>query len=135
MAEFTAPSGAKVVINAAPFQDVMKLKRAMERESALIGGGLNLQTLLIVDGSDSVDALLWPCLARSLYNDEKITPSTFDAIDRRQDYYEVVAVFLKENIAPLAEGLRSKLTEFGLLKAQASTAASQNSEATTNAAS
>lgn len=117
--EFIAPSGAKVVINSAPWRDAKQLKKAIERE--IMVGGLNIPTILMVDSSDAVDAALWPCLARCLRNDQKIVEMTFDDLEARIDYYDIALECIKVNLGPLAERLRSKLQEFGLLKTQAPT--------------
>lgn len=131
--ELVTTSGAKVVINQAPFEDVSKLHRALLREAALVGGQLNIATILMTVGSEQVDALLWPCLARSLYEPvgqsaQKIVKSTFDALSNRQDFYEVISAFGEVNIIPLVDSLRSQLQKYGLIKAQANTGKDQSSE-------
>lgn len=121
MTEFIATSGAKVVINPAGFTEAMALKNAVVKElgSAEINIDLtriretNLNSLLPlilqVDSSEQVNAALWVCLGRCLYNSEKISEKTFEAVKARVDYYEIAVACLKENISPFLDGLLSKL--------------------------
>ncbi len=127
--EFTAPTGKTVIINVASWKDAKALKKAIERE-VVMGGSLNISTVLTVDASDAVDAALWPCLARCLYDGQKIVETTFDSPDARRDYYDIVTACVKENLGPLAESLRLKFLQYGLLKAQATTSESPKSEST-----
>ena len=132
MTDLAVPSGAVVVINAAGWKEAKQLKKAIEREMA-ITGSISLPTVLLVDSSDAVDAALAPCLARCLYNGEKIIEKTFDSTSARADYYDSVIACVKENLAPLAESLLSKLSEYGILKKQADTENGQKSASATNA--
>lgn len=117
MTEFTAKSGAKVVINLAPWGDAKALKAAIEREASSSGLKLDanadaaslIASILHIDSSDFVDRAIWPCLARCTRNDAKIIPATFDSADARQDYYEIVSQCLMENFRPLVEGLMNVL--------------------------
>ncbi len=118
MTEISLPSGATATINVAAWRDAKRMKNAIERELAA-SGGLNIPTVLLVDSSDAVDAAIWPCLVRCLYNGEKITEQTFDKSSARADYYDIVIACVKENLGPLAQSLLSKLAEYGLLKKQA----------------
>lgn len=126
--DLVTTSGAKVVINQAPFADVARLHRAVMRDAALMGGQINMAMVLMSLGSEAIDALVWPCLARCTYNDQKIIKETFDPVDARRDYYEILAAFAEVNIVPLVESLRSQLHKHGLVKAQGSTVKSPDSE-------
>ena len=129
MAEFVAASGAKVVINTAPFKDVMALKSAIGKELANSSFNLPLdmslknlkdvdfdiaafgKLILLVDSSEEVNKHLFSCLARCLRNDEKITLNTFEIEDARQDYYEIVISCLKVNLSPFLKALISQLPQ------------------------
>lgn len=120
MPEFTSKSGKEVVINCAPFADAKRLKSAIWKEAAAAGIKLDdmkadastlLNTFLLVDGSPLVDAALAPCLLRCTRDKQKITDSTFDSAEARQDYYEIVFACVKENIGPLFESLLSLFSE------------------------
>lgn len=123
MVEFVTKTGAKVVTNLAPWEDAKRLKAAVEKEASASGLKIDAKTdasvfvnaLLSVDGSESVDAALWPCLIRCTRNSEKITSQTFDTKEGRQDYYEIVKACMTENFGPLVEGLLSVLPA-GLMK-------------------
>jgi hypothetical protein len=135
MTEFLTKSGAKVVVNVAPWQDARRLKSAIEREISLSGikfdlGALKLQEidlkadampvlqavgvplmemLMRVDSCDAVDEAMWPCLARCTRNGNKIIPSVFDTAEGRADYYDILAACIVENFRPLIESLLSQL--------------------------
>lgn len=119
--EFTAPSGAEVIINAASFEAASELYRALQRAVGLNGINFSedlsslLSKLLLVDSAPEVNSCLWPCLIKSLRNKEKITKSTFDKVEARQDYYEIVVACARVNLAPLVQGLISELSKSGLM--------------------
>jgi hypothetical protein len=117
MKEFTAPSGAKVVIGVAAWGNFQALQGAVFREAAKIGfdlkgfkmdteinlGGLIstfANVFLSIAGSPEVYALLWPCLEKSTYNGHKITQATFEPIETRQDYFEILKEFALFNVTP-----------------------------------
>lgn len=121
MVEFTTQSGAKVVINIAPFKDAMALKNALEKELALSGKSMNLSLkdlelgalaplVLSIDSSENVAKALFMCLARCTYNGEKIIEQTFEPETAREDYYEIVIACMKANVYPLLKRLISSLT-------------------------
>lgn len=126
MVEITAPSGAKIVINPAPWKDAKELKKAVQRAVGNSEYGIDFENgvgsliglVMQVDGSDAVEEALWPCLARCLRNGEKITEQTFDDVEARKDYYDIVLECAKVNFGPLLEALATKLPP-GLLKAKA----------------
>ena len=128
MVEFTANSGAKVKINIAPFEDSQNLLFAMER--ALKDEGFDMKDVIgnikefdlkslniwpiaklamAVDCSKEVNDALWTCLARCSRNGDKITKMTFEPVDARQDYYEIIFSCIKENIVPLGGGVSAVL--------------------------
>lgn len=140
MSEFTSTSGAKVHVRVAPFKDSMALKNAITKE--LSTKGIDLSTLtfkdengkdkkigdidtkellspivnsvLALDSSDEVYRAVFKCLERCTYNGEKITENTFEDVEARGDYYEILLSCLKENIFPFFGGLRSKFKDSGL---------------------
>ena len=110
MTDLTVPSGVPVVINPASWEDAIALKKALFREMAM-GRGMNLPTFLMVASSDAVEVALYKCLARCLYDGQKITKKTFDPIETRQDYPAIAAACGRENLSPLWPGLLSLLEE------------------------
>lgn len=132
MTKISVPSGADVEIHPSGWKAAKTLKAAIERAVALTGD-FSIRTALLVDSSAEVDAALQLCLARCLYNGQKIIELTFDPVETRGDYYDIVEACVKENLGPLAASLRSKLSEYGLLKTQAPIASAQKPVSTTNA--
>lgn len=120
--ELTAPSGATVIINPAPWIDAKTLKKALEEQIGLTGLTLGsdltqvLSKILLIDSSDKVDTALMACLARCLRNNEKITNETFNNVEARADYYQIAFACAKVNIGPLVESLSSLLSELGVMK-------------------
>lgn len=126
--EFKAPSGAKVVINHADFQDAMSLKNSITSEIAKNGLKLDWEKILTsrnisnddinefikfvmtMDSSSAVYDAVFKCLIRCTYSGEKITENTFEDVKARQDYYEIVFNCIKENTSPFLGGLRSRLS-------------------------
>lgn len=131
-AEFKGLSGADIIIRVAPFKDAMALKNTIGAE--LARNGINLPDLdfgengsdvkdvlpailnavLTLDSSPKVNEAIFSCLARCTYNGEKISEDTFEEVEARGDYYEVVVSCLKENLAPFFAGQLSKLSAKGL---------------------
>lgn len=115
--EFVAPSGAKIVINVADWQDAKRLKKAIQKELAASGVSIDLKAdisrliaaVVSVDASDAVDAAFVPCLARCLRDGQKITDATFNDVKAREDYYEIIYRCAEANLAPLVRGLISLL--------------------------
>jgi hypothetical protein len=118
--EFTTQKGSEVRINIADFITSMKLKKAVVeaiKESDvdiahidlenLKAGAIDsiLQILLTCDSSDKVNDAIFKCLARCTYNSEKITKETFEEVEAREDYYEIVIACLKENLSPFFKPL------------------------------
>lgn len=115
--EFVAPSGAKVVINLAPWSEAKMLKAAMLDAAAKAGITVDLEAdltslvraVLMIDSSGTVDFALWPCLMHCTRKDERIIESMFDTEDGRKDYYPIVIACVEANFRPLVESLLSKL--------------------------
>lgn len=126
--EFIANSGAKVKINVAPFGAAMKLKSAIQKKYAETGieiagdfkelklSELDLsidkiaQLAMALDSSEEIYRALFDCLIRCTYNGEKITESTFEPVEAREDYYQIVIECLKVNFTPFLKGLASRLS-------------------------
>lgn len=136
MKDFTAPSGAKVQIGVASWGNFQALQSAVFREAAKIGfdlkgfkmdteinlGGLIstfANVFLTIAGSPEVYAAIWPCLEKSTYNGHKITQATFEPIEHRQDYLEILKEFAVFNVTPFLpkkhleflENLKTTLTD------------------------
>jgi hypothetical protein len=127
--EFKSVTGKKIVINPADFEDVWNLKSEIGR--VMSGSDFNMNVdgskemmdqdfdvaqiakiALLVDSSRDIRDALFTCLARCTRDGEKITMSTFNDIDAREDYYEIVIACLKENLRPFFKALLSQLSPF-----------------------
>lgn len=130
--EIEVPSGAKVVINVAPWEDAVLLQQAISREMAM-GAGFNFATFMVVSSSPAVYSALMKCLVRCTYNNEKITASTFNKEEARADYIPIVSACVKKNLGPLEAGLFSVLSELvEYVKRQANINDDQKSKSTTS---
>ena len=145
--EFTTESNTEVVINMANFIDASRLRVAVlgaikesgveiskvDIEKLLSGvkeamgaavksGALDslLDMVISLDCSDKVNNEIFNCLKRSTYNSEKITRDTFNEPEARGDYYHIVIMCLKVNLAPFFKTLFSKLSALQLMKKQES---------------
>lgn len=127
MLEFETENGASVKISVAPFRDTMELKNAITREVASSGANLDVENFSFdsdidpmtvfriaasVDSSEAVYTALFKCLARCTYNGEKITEKTFEAVEARENYYEIALKCAEENLRPFFKGLFAKLKTF-----------------------
>lgn len=122
MSEFIASSGAKIKINPAPFVDAMGLKNALARQLASadlkidfdVEKDLDLSSLtsaiLAVDASADVYKAIFTCLGRCSYNGERINELTFEPVESREDYYEIIIACARENLSPFFKNLTSKLS-------------------------
>lgn len=124
--EFLAPSGKKVVINPAPFGEVMALKSAIGRavSQSEIDVDINAADLfnqdfnpasiakiaLFIDSDAEINSRLFGCLSRCLRDGEKITEATFEDVSAREDYYPIAFACLKENLSPFLKPLLSRLS-------------------------
>lgn len=109
------PSGAELTVNVAPFKDSKFLFQVMAKEwrginpAVMVSGEGMSQMFLSAFSSLDVEKALWPCMGRSLYNGEKITPETFEKEEARQDFIPACLEVVAENITPFTKGLFSGL--------------------------
>lgn len=122
--EYKSESGAKVVINPADWRDAVALKSAIAKELSKSDLSIDIETIsksqditefvklfLVLDSSDVVYAAVFKCLIRCTYKGEKIEEATFEDLEAREDYYEIVFNCIKENISPFFKGLRSRFSQ------------------------
>jgi hypothetical protein len=123
--EYETKRGIKVVINEADFTTSMMLRGAVLKSiknsdiniSAIDLEQLNqeaitkliIEAALSIDCDDKVTDALFKCLARCTYNGEKIIRDTFEPVEAREDYYEIVINCLKENLLPFFQPLLQRL--------------------------
>lgn len=112
------PSGAKLEITLAPFEDANNLRRAVASElkkvqvtseTELTEANFVKELLCTGLASREIEEAIWICLKRCLYNEQKITPDLFEPADKRGDYLPICIDVATENLAPFMKGLLSQL--------------------------
>lgn len=110
------PSGAILKITPSPFADAKALYQAILKELKLIHMDsktemVNIYKDLFCSGfaSEEIEKKLWVCFKRCTYNggagDLKIDESTFEPVERREDYMSACIEVAKENVFPFAKSL------------------------------
>lgn len=115
--EIELPSKAKLHINMAPFAEAKELYQACLEEVK----NLKLDAKAEVDvnfykdifcaafSSKRIDAALWACTKRCLYNKAAIKDDTFEPVEAREDYMEVCFKVLEANLKPFTKALSQQL--------------------------
>lgn len=128
----TMDSGATLGIEVASFAVGTKLLKTVARELEAVGINVGLGTGRLEDffkmnfdkdavintiknitlrlvGSDAVEAVLWECMDKCIYNGVRITRTTFEDEKAKGDYFNVAKEVLVANLSPFFPGLHSKL--------------------------
>jgi hypothetical protein len=111
-------SGAELKITLAPFTDARALYQAVLEEAVRVkcDPQQDLDTNFFKDvfciglSSKKIEAALWKCMEKVLYNGMKITDETFEPEAARGDYLEVCAAVAEENIRPFVKNLSAKFS-------------------------
>lgn len=115
-------SGSKLELGMAPFVVGMRLFKTVANELKVVDVQLNLEdmnlrkladkdintfknAILQLVGSDALEASLFECMKRCLYNGEAINVKTFEPEDARADYLPVAWEVMKYNLAPFFRNL------------------------------
>lgn len=117
--EVTLSSGAKLMLGHTPFTESKALYQALleQAKEVTIDFNTDLDINLFKDlfiaaaTSQKVDACMWVCLKRCLYNGQQITEQTFEPIEARKDYVKVIMEVAQHNVAPFFESLRSAYSQ------------------------
>lgn len=117
-------SGVVIEIRPTGFKNAIRLKNAIMREIADHGidlkPGVKFQEMDVsevisqvasIDCSEAVQRGLFACLDQSKYGGLKITENTFDNMEARECYYEIMIACIKVNIVPFFKGLPSLLSQ------------------------
>lgn len=121
-------SGATLEITMSPFVIGHKLFKAVAKEVGKVdikigSGSKSLEQLMesnvgdevlntlknifvSILASDEVEELLWVCMERAIYNNQKVTKDLFDNGDIASDYLEVAKEVMVLNLTPFTKGLR-----------------------------
>lgn len=134
MSEIRSASGKVIKINPTNFEDACDLKDIIEQTLAETGINLDslnfdegdlqdvdidfiLKPVLKISSSKEFRRIIFKCLERSSFDDEKITRETFEVVENRGDYYPIVLECLKVNVLPFFTQLLSRFTKVaGTLK-------------------
>jgi hypothetical protein len=127
MSEIKSISGKVIKINEASFEDCCQLQELIASILAETGLDLNnidfnnlnefvkntdidfiLKPILKMISNKEFRQIIFKCLNRSLYDNERITPELFDIVENRGDYYPIVIECLKVNILPFFSKLLSR---------------------------
>lgn len=117
--EVTLPSGAKLVIQLAPFAEAKALYQALladlkevEFSAATDFSALFKNIICAGFSSPRIEQCLYKCLARCLIDGVKISNDTFEPAERRGDYLTVCVEVMKANIAPFMKSLYAVFQQF-----------------------
>lgn len=113
MKEVVLPSGAKLKITPSSFAVSKELFQAVSEElkSLSISASTEIDINLFKDffcaglSSKKIEKCLWECMKKATYNDLKITEDTFEPVEAREDYLQVMFEVAKENITPFMKSL------------------------------
>jgi Phage tail assembly chaperone protein, TAC len=120
--EFILPSGAKVYMSVAPFQDAQALTKALMKSIKgvpLSDDVMSMDVSVLKDAlieaatSDDVQSAIFRCMERATYDGIKITRDLFDDKDiglkARQDFYGICAKIIEFNCMPFFDQALSML--------------------------
>lgn len=117
--ELTLPSGAKLKITLAPFEDAKSLYQAMLEEmkgtkldpKEQVDANFFKDLFCIALSSKKVEQAVWKCFERVTYNDIKVSKDTFEPESARQDYFDVMYEVGRANILPFTKSLYAKYSQ------------------------
>lgn len=112
MSILTFSNGSKADIKVLPFEQAMNLKNIFLKsisDSNLSPNEPLVKLYAHIDSLPEFNKVVMNCLERCLYDGKKITIDTFEPIEARENYYEIVLELLKVNITPFFKGLASRL--------------------------
>lgn len=122
----TLASGASLELGMADFKVGLRLFQVICRELKLVDididfsnlkqlAGKDINTfknaILQLAGSESVEKAVFDCMAKSLYNGQRIEPKTFEPEDARGDFLPVAWEVIKYNLVPFFKNLGLSLPE------------------------
>lgn len=119
MKEIELPSGAKLQITLAPFDEAKTLLKAVleEAKTLKVDGQAEIDIMILKDlfcygfSSDRIEQSLLACMKRCLYNKLKIDKDTFEPEEARQDYFIVCFEVAKANLEPFTKALLPKFSQ------------------------
>jgi len=123
--EETLPSGNKLQLGYASFEDISRLRAAISDklktvslDSAMNFTAKDIVSLLkelpsLIESGD-IKAIVFECAKRSMVvkkggENENLTPAYFNNPDNWQDYYPAIKSVLEHNLSPFFSGLKKAL--------------------------
>jgi hypothetical protein len=113
----TLDSGAVLEVTMADFKTGHRLFKAVMEEikDVEMSDGDNVIVVIknVATGilsSDKVEAMLWECMGRAIYNNQKVVPALFEDEQIREDYLVVAKEVLWFNLGPFLKYLSSLLS-------------------------
>lgn len=114
--EIKLESGAVLKVAPAPFVEARDLYQALlsEIKDVSAPGQMEIReavTRLLCVGfsSKKIEAAVWKCMERCLYQESKITVDSFEPASARGDYILVVTEVVLENVTPFGKSLYAQL--------------------------
>lgn len=116
MKEFDLPSGAKLQVSLASFEDgknlyqsiLSELKSLRLDENEEIGVNLFKDLFITILSSKEIEKNILKCAEKALYNKSRISKETFEPEDARQDYIESLYHIAETNLSPFGKALYAK---------------------------
>lgn len=107
------PSGAELKIGIAPFADGKELYQVIleEMKGLKVSANDEIDVNMFKDifctllSSKKIEAAIWKCAERCLYQGHRITTDTFEPVSARQDYIESLYLIAEANIHPFGSAL------------------------------
>lgn len=114
--EIKLPSGALLKIQLAPFADARALYQAIAEELKGIkiemdsdAFSLKKDVFCTFLASKKIEAAIWGCFPRVIYDGKKMDNDTFEPEAARDDYFMVCYHVTKANIMPFTKSLSAEL--------------------------
>ncbi len=111
-------SGKELTTHPADFEVAKALYMTLMEEARglKIDGKDDINANLLKDvlctalSSKKVEAAVWKCMEKCLYEGSKITKETFEPVEARADYLEILLEVALENVTPFTKTLTQKFS-------------------------
>lgn len=117
--EVKLPSGANLRIQIAEFAVSKALAQALSKELNIVSLKMDAglpefmkQLFCESFSSPTIEKCIWDCMERCTINKIKITKDSFEPIEARGDYLEVLLEVAKANVAPFTKSLFAQYQKF-----------------------
>ena len=110
--EIAMPSGKTLSFQDPDFEDALNLYQAVLEEAKPIQFNTNLEVGTIIKdvfctafSSKKIQACIWKCMEKCLYNGERVTKSTWEPVEARSDYMAACLEVAIKSISPFTKDL------------------------------